>query len=85
MIDLKCISCGSCGMPMKESKDFALGNLRSLYCSHCTDAEGKLLPYEEVLKLTVSYYIKSQGISEIAARDMAITLLATKVAWKKGH
>ena len=45
----KCISCGSCGMPMEKPEDFALGDVTQPYCSYCTDARGKLLPYEQVL------------------------------------
>jgi len=85
MADLKCISCGSCGMPMRESGDFALGNVASLYCSHCTDEEGKLLPYETVLKSNVHYYMSSQGIDESAATELAKNLLSTKPAWKRSH
>ena len=42
----KCISCGSCGMPMEKPEDFALGDVTQPYCAYCTDARGKLPPYE---------------------------------------
>src|SRR6266481_5417094 len=34
----KCISCGSCGMPMEKPEDFALGDVTQPYCAWCTDA-----------------------------------------------
>jgi hypothetical protein len=85
MKDPKCISCGSCGMPMKEPQDFALQNRASLYCSHCTDESGELLSYEQILAINAKYYMKSQGISESAALKLAADLLATKPAWKRGN
>lgn len=85
MKDSKCISCGSCGMPMKEPEDFALQNRASIYCSHCTDNNGKLLPYEQILAINIKYYMKSQGISESAAVRLATDLLAMKPAWKRGN
>lgn len=81
----KCISCGSCGMPMKEQKDFVLGDVTSVYCSHCTDAAGKLLPFDSVLKSSVHYYMASQGIDENTATKLAEQLLSTKPAWRQSH
>ena len=52
----KCISCGSCGMPMEKPEDFALGDVTQPYCAWCTDARGKLLPYEQVLETNARIY-----------------------------
>ena len=67
----KCISCGSCGMPMEKPEDFALGDVTQPYCSYCTDARGKLLPYEQ-----------SQGVTAEAAKRLAQALLADMPAWR---
>lgn len=78
----RCKACGSCGFPMEKPEDFSLSNVVSLYCRHCTDETGKLLPYEAILKANTKYYIESQGISENVASKMAKDLLATMPAWK---
>ena len=78
----KCPACGSCGMPMEKPEDFALGDPTSPYCCYCTDAKGRLLPYEEVLATNAKFYIDSQGIAPEAANRMAQALLAGMPAWK---
>jgi Putative zinc ribbon domain len=78
----KCPACGSCGMPMEKPEDFALGDPTSEYCSSCTDRQGKLLSYEQVLEMNARYYITSQGITPEAARHMAQALLADMPAWR---
>lgn len=78
----RCKSCSSCGFPMEKPEDFAMSNVISLYCSHCTNEQGELLPYETILQANVRYYMDSQGIAEQAALAMAKNLLATMPAWK---
>ena len=78
----KCISCGSCGMPMEKPEDFALGDVTQPYCSYCTDARGKLLPYEQVLDINARIYEQSQGVTAEAAKRLAQALLADKPAWR---
>jgi len=78
----KCISCGSCGMPMEKPEDFALGDVTQPYCSYCTDARGKLLPYEQVLDINARIYEQSQGVTSEAAKRLARALLADMPAWR---
>jgi Putative zinc ribbon domain len=78
----RCKSCGSCGFPMEKPEDFALSNVISLYCGHCTDEKGKLLPYDTILEANTKYYMESQGISQNAALKMAKDLLSTMPVWK---
>ena len=78
----KCISCGSCGMPMEKPEDFALGDVTQAYCSYCTDARGKLLPYEQVLDINARIYEQSQGVTSEAAKRLAQALLADMPAWR---
>ncbi len=77
-----CPSCYSCGMPLKIASDHALGDINQKFCSHCTDAQGKLKPYEEILKDTAGYLAHSQGLAMTAALDMAKGLLAAQPHWK---
>ncbi|MFI5399986.1 MAG: zinc ribbon domain-containing protein [SAR324 cluster bacterium] len=78
----KCPACGSCGMPLERPEDFALGDTTQPYCRSCTDAKGRLLPYEKVLELNAHYYVQSQGVTPDAAVRMARALLADMPAWK---
>lgn len=77
----RCKSCNSCGFPMEKPEDYALSNVINIYCSHCTNEKGELLPYEAILKANTEYYVKSQGISQDAALKMAKDLLATMPVW----
>ena len=81
----KCVSCGSCGMPMEKPEDFALGDVTQPYCRYCTDARGKLLPYEEVLDFNAHIYEQSQGVTSEAAKRLAQALLADMPAWRDRH
>jgi len=78
----KCESCNSCGMPMQNLEDFALGDTSSTYCKYCVDQKGKLLPYDTILKNNAEYYVESQGLTEQAAVKMAKDLLKSMPAWK---
>ena len=81
MSTAKCKSCGSCGMPMEKPSDFALGNPQAAYCCYCTDKQGKLFPYDQILKANAGYYVESQGVSAEAATKMAAEMLASQPAW----
>jgi hypothetical protein len=67
---------------MKKPEDFAMDNVHQLFCKHCTDAEGKLLPFKDILNGTVNFYMESQGIAKEAAHKMAKDLLSTMPVWK---
>ena len=78
----KCDSCNSCGMPLENKEDFALGDTSSIYCKYCVDKQGELLPYQTILENNAHYYKESQGLTEQAALKMAKDLLKTLPAWK---
>ena len=78
----KCESCNSCGMPLENKDDFAMGDTSSTFCKYCVDDKGKLLSYDTILKNNAAYYVESQGITELAAQKMAKDLLITMPAWK---
>ncbi|MBA2650873.1 MAG: hypothetical protein H0U73_01180 [Tatlockia sp.] len=67
---------------MKKPQDFAMENVHQLFCSHCTDKEGKLLPYKAVLEGTINFFMQSQGIAKEAAVKMSKDLLSSMPAWK---
>ena len=78
----KCESCNSCGMPLENKEDFALGDTSSHYCKYCVDEKGKLLSYDTILKANADYFKESQGLTELAANKMAKDLLMSMPAWK---
>lgn len=78
----KCMACGSCGMPMEHPEDHALGDVNAAYCRYCTDEQGRLRPYEEILGMNAEFYVKSQGVTPEAARRLAAAMLADMPAWK---
>lgn len=77
-----CKSCGSCGMPLTQAKDFALGDPNNDYCKFCVDDKGKLLPFKHILQHTAEFYVDSQGINLDAAKQMAKEMLLEMPAWK---
>ena len=69
-------------MPLENKEDFAMGDTSRNVCTYCVDKEGKLLPYDVILKNNTHYYKESQGLTEQAALKMATDLLKTMPAWK---
>ena len=77
-----CPSCYSCGMPFKSASDYALGDVNQKFCSHCTNSQGLLKPYEEILSDTANYLVHAQGIHVQAALEMAKDLLKKQPTWR---
>ena len=74
--------CESCGMPMKSSEDFGGGRMDNVYCVYCTDEVGTLKPYDEVLENMKGFAMKTMGISESEALQMAKEGMAKLPAWQ---
>ncbi|MHC4822524.1 MAG: VOC family protein [Planctomycetota bacterium] len=69
-------NCQSCGMPMTDAEPGLM------YCDYCTDEEGKLRSFEDVLEGTIQGYFMGmqkmeRGEAEVAAKEM----LAKMPAW----
>jgi len=67
---------------MRIAEDFGGGRIDNKYCVHCTDSEGALKPYQEVLENMKAFAIKTMGISELEANKMAQEGMAKLPAWK---
>ena len=80
-----CPSCYSCGMPLVNASDYALGDTNQQYCSHCTDSQGQLKPYEVVLNDTAHYLAHSQGLAMDAALGIAKEMIEKLPAWRDRH
>jgi len=73
---IKMESCQSCGMPMKDAKP------GTMYCQYCTDATGKLKPYEQVLEgTTTGFFMAMQKLKRPEAEKAAKDHLAKMPAW----
>lgn len=69
-------------MEMERKEDFSLGDESQELCKYCTDETGKLLPFEQIVKVNTDYYIDSQGITVEAATKMATDMLMAQPAWR---
>lgn len=74
--------CIACGMPMKESADFAMGDTDKDYCIHCARPDGTMQSYGEKLRSLTAFIVRSQGFDEKAAEAAAKDMMAGLPAWK---
>ncbi|MEW6071156.1 MAG: VOC family protein [Planctomycetota bacterium] len=76
---IKMETCQSCGMPLQEAQP------GQMYCQYCTDEEGRLRSYGEVLEGTVTgYFMGMKNMPRKEAEAAARTHLAAMPAWKSG-
>ncbi len=73
--------CESCGMPLAEHADHALGDPNSPYCKYCAP-EGVLPPAEERLERFTQWSMRQDGLDYAAAREKARAYMKTMPAWK---
>jgi len=78
-------TCIACGMPMEKSSDYAMGDESKDYCKYCSRPDGTMQSYEEKLKGTIEFLVKTQGIDRTAASMSAVNILAKLPAWKKAE
>jgi uncharacterized glyoxalase superfamily protein PhnB len=74
-------NCLSCGMPMTGPGDFGGGNPESKYCVHCSNPDGSLKSYEEVLEGMVNFMMTSQKMEREAAESAAKEYMSKMPAW----
>lgn len=75
--------CIACGMPMKTKEDFAAGDESKDYCKYCARPDGSMQNYEEKLEGLTGFIIRTQGLDEGAARNVAKGMMAKLPAWKE--
>jgi len=78
-------TCIACGMPMEKSSDYAMGDETKDYCKYCSRPDGTMQSYEEKLKGTIEFLVKTQGIDQTAASTSAVNILAKLPTWKKAE
>ena len=74
-------TCLSCGMPLNKVEDFGGGNPENLYCVHCTNPDGSLKSYDEVLQGMVNFMMMSQNMDKETAESAARDYMAKMPAW----
>ena len=66
-------NCMSCNMPMNVPQDFGGEDESNIYCVYCSNLDGSLRSYDEVLEGMVNFMVMSQemdrGTAEIAAKE----------------
>ncbi|HUU26523.1 MAG TPA: zinc ribbon domain-containing protein [archaeon] len=73
--------CSSCGMKFRKPENHALRDVYHEYCHGCTNPDGSLKSYAEVLALIADDLSHSQGIDRNAAKEMAGEIMAKLPAW----
>lgn len=74
--------CIACGMPMKEAKDFAMGDTQKEYCIYCMKPDGTMQSYEEKLNGLTGFIVKTQGLDQEAASMVAKQMMEKLPAWQ---
>ncbi len=68
---------------MTKPSDYPLQDESKDYCIYCARPGGSMQSYPEKLEGTVRFLIRTQGIDEKAARELAVRTLAKLPAWKE--
>lgn len=76
-------TCIACGMPMRTQSDYAMGDESKDYCIYCVRPDGTMQSYEEKLESMTRFIIKTQGLDETVAKNVAKEMLDKLPAWKK--
>lgn len=74
--------CISCGMPIRCAEEAAAGDLNKPYCHLCALPDGTMKSFEEVHDGMTRFIIRSQGLDENVAADMARRMMIKLPAWK---
>lgn len=73
--------CIACGMPMKDTEDFAGGDRANDYCRFCARPDGSMQSYEEKLASLTAFIVRAQGLDERASQEIARVMMAKLPAW----
>ena len=74
-------NCQSCGMPMTKPDDFGGGKPENKYCVHCSQPDGTLKSYDEVLDGMINFMITSRNMERQTADSTAREYLSQMPAW----
>lgn len=69
-------------MPMRSAADYPEGDESKDYCVHCARPDGSPQSYQERLENLTAFIVRTQGLEERAAGQVAATAMAQLPAWK---
>ena len=69
-------------MPMSKASDYPLEDESKDYCRFCARPDGTMQSYPEKVEGMTEFLIRTQGLDQEAAKQMAIRNLAKLPAWK---
>ncbi len=69
-------------MPMGSREEHGAQNPNNPYCIHCTDMNGKLLPFERKFEDLVGLAMKTRWMSREEAEKTVRMEMAEMPAWK---
>ena len=75
-------NCIACGMPMKETADFAMNDVTKDYCVHCARPDGSMQSFEEERESMAGFLIRTQGLDKNAALAVAEKMMKKLPAWE---
>ena len=70
--------------PKVKLEDFGGGSPASIYCQYCSNPDGSLKSYEDVLNGVTGFMMSTQGLDRAAAESKAKEHLAAMPAWSGG-
>lgn len=74
--------CVACGMPMENPSDFAMGDEKKDYCAHCSRPDGTMQSFEEKKQGLTDFIVRTQGLDQQAAGQIAVSMMKKLPAWK---
>ncbi len=67
---------------MGSNMDHGAQNPDNLYCVHCTDLKGKLLPFETVYQKMVAFAMETRWMNKEQAQKYALDEMGKWPAWR---
>ena len=77
------LRCESCGMPMATNEEHGAQNPDNPYCIHCTDMNGKLLPFEKKYEDLVNLAMQTRWMNQEEAKRSVLQQMSQAPAWKQ--
>lgn len=74
--------CASCGMILYDIADYSRRDKTSKYCRHCTDHQGDLMDFDQVVETMTGFLMRTQVLRRESARKAALSILAKNPAWR---
>ena len=76
-------NCIACGMPMRETSDFAMKDVTKDYCVHCARPDGSMQSFEEKRESMAAFIVKTQGLDKAVALKTAEGIMEKLPAWTR--